>query len=138
MNSELIFYLAKKTSLCEKILRKSLGNFNVNLSNTTFATNPQTLGTKLCENFDECNLFFIVGGLEFSDRTGIKNIFSKAFAYESLDDMKKIENANGYQDGFLFRKGNQLILVFPDEPADIEAMLKEPLKSYIISFCENN
>lgn len=136
MNCELIFYLARKTSLCEKTLKKVLNSFNLNLKNTSFAADPQLLGNLICKGFADSRILFISGGLEFSDAQGIKNVLSKALAFESLDDIKKIENPNGFQDGYLFRRGNQLLLVFPDEPKDIEQMFKEPLFSYLRQFCE--
>ncbi|MDD5795477.1 MAG: hypothetical protein PUD24_00885 [Oscillospiraceae bacterium] len=138
MNCELIFYLAKKTSMCERVLKKQLTSFNINLGKTFFSTGSIQLGTLLCDTFKHCNLCFIVGGLEFSDRQGIKNVLSKALAYETLDDMKKIENPNNYQDGYVFRAGSQLLIVLPDEPDDISAMLKSPLKEYLMDFAENS
>lgn len=138
MNCELIFYLAKKTGMCERVLKKQLTSFNISLSKTFFSTGSIQLGTLLCDTFKHCNLCFIIGGLEFSDKQGIKNVLSKALAYEHLNDMKKIENPNGYQDGYIFRSGKQLLIVLPDEPDDIAEMLKEPLKSYIMDFSENN
>lgn len=137
MNCELIFYLARKTGLCEKTLKKVLNNFNLNLKNTSFAADPQTLGSLICKGFAESNILFVTGGLEFSDAQGIKNVLSKALAYEDLDDVKKIENQSGFQDGFLFRRGNQLLIVMPDQPKDMENMFKEPLFSYILQFCEH-
>lgn len=138
MNCELIFYLAKKTSICERVLKKQLTSFNISLTKTLFATGSIQLGTLLCNTFEHCNLCFIIGGLEFSDKQGIKNVLSKALAYENLDDIKKIENPNSYQDGYIFRHGKQLIVVLPDEPQDITAMLKPPLKNYLLDFSENN
>ncbi len=138
MNCELIFYLAKKTSMCERVLKKQLTSFNISLSKTFFSTGSIQLGTLLCETFKRCNLCFIIGGLEFSDKQGIKNVLSKALAYENLNDMKKIENPNGYQDGFIFRCGTQLLIVLPDEPDNIAEMLKDPLKTYIMDFSEHN
>lgn len=138
MNCELIFYLAKKTSVCERVLKKQLASFDISLTKTIFATGSIQLGTQLCKAFEHCNLCFIIGGLEFSDRQGIRNVLSKALAYESLDDIKKIENPNGCQDGYIFRCGKQLIVVLPDEPEDITAMLKPPLKNYLLDFSENN
>lgn len=138
MNCELIFYLAKKTSMCERVLKKQLTSFNINLSKTFFSTGSIQLGTLLCDSFERCNLCFIIGGMEFSDKQGIRNVLSKALAYESLDDMKKIENPNGFQDGYIFRCEKQLLVVFPDEPSDIKAMLKQPFKNYLLDFSENN
>ena len=138
MNCELVFYLAKKTSMCERVLKKQLTSLNINLVKTHLSTGSIQLGNLLCDAFKECSLCFIVGGLEFSDQYGIKNVLSKALANQHLDDMKKIENPNNYLDGFIFRAGSQLIVVLPDEPDDISAMLKSPLKEYLMDFSDHS
>ena len=138
MNCQLIFYLANKTGICERVLKKQLTSCNINLTKTFFATGSIQLGTILCDAFKECGLCFIVGGLEFSDKYGIKNVMSKALANQELDDMKRIENPNNYQDGFIFRSKGQLIAVLPDNPDDIAAMLDSPLREYLMDFSEHS
>ena len=138
MDCELIFYLAKKTSMCERVLKKKLISFNINLNKTFFSTGSMQLGELVCDCFKKYNLCFIIGGLALSDKQGIKNVLSKALANEKLDDMKKIANPNNYQDGYIFRSGKQLLIVLPDSPEDIEAMLKSPLKEYMLDFVENS
>ena len=51
MKSSIIFYSARKTSLCEKALRKCLPELGLNLSSAVFATKRPALGEALTQAF---------------------------------------------------------------------------------------
>ena len=63
MNGELIFYAARKTSLCERSLRKSFTELDLRLAKTTFAPNIQMLGKLVSASLDKNDIVFISGGL---------------------------------------------------------------------------
>ena len=72
MKSSIIFYSARKTSLCEKALRKCLPELGLNLSSAVFATKRPMLGEALTQAFTDADVVFTVGGLEFEDDRSIR------------------------------------------------------------------
>lgn len=134
MNCELIFYLAAKTGLCEKALENSIADTDLNFQTSLFATSPQTLGSLIIDAFDKTNVVFLIGGLRINDNSGVENVLSKALANKSPDDIKKLKNPVSDCDGYLIRQGGQLLIVLPDEPEEITAILSGPVKNYLSDF----
>lgn len=125
-----VFYNARKTSLCEKALKKSfLGTF-LETNDILFVTDKKALRKILTDSFKECNIVFIIGGLEFGDERNISNILSRLLKPQSVDECKKLKNNEG-DDGYVVRSGCQLIVVLPDEPKQITAVMQGPILGYI-------
>ena len=133
MNYELIFYLSTKTGLCEKALKNSISGLDLKLNESLFATSPEKLGELIIAAFERCDITFAVGGIS-NDKNGIENVLSKALAAKSPDDIKKLKNPLSSSDGYLIRQGGQLLIALPDEPEEIEAIFRGPLRSYILRF----
>lgn len=133
MKCNLVFYLARKTSYCEKALKKSLSKIGIELNTVCASTNPLMLGEKLTEALKICNLVFIIGGLGFSGENRLSDVLSRALATTkvSIGDVKKLSNNVGKSCGYIIRSGNQLIVALPDNPEELNAMLSSELKSYI-------
>ncbi len=130
MNCKLIFYAARKTSFCEKALQKSFSELDLEFVQTLFATDSEGLGIFLTDAFRKYNIVFVIGGLGFGDDKGIVSIISKAVADISIDDCKKLKNEFG-DDGFVLRAQNQVLVLLPDEPEQIEAIMQGPVGEYI-------
>ena len=62
-----IFYSARKTSLCERALKKSFSELDLDMSDISFAADRESLCNALTEAFGECNIVFVIGGLGFGD-----------------------------------------------------------------------
>ncbi|MBR1731687.1 MAG: hypothetical protein IJ725_04570 [Ruminococcus sp.] len=135
MNCELIFYYSTKTNLCEKALKKSIIGLELNYQTSLFATSPEKLGELVIDVFEKTNVVFVIGGLS-GDKNGIENVLSKVLATKTPDDLKKLQNPLSSRDGYLVRQSGQLMVVLPDEPDEIEAIMQGPLRKYIESFCE--
>ena len=132
MKCDVIFYLAKKTALCQKKLGEILTVRGYELNTVTAATSPQSLGMQLTDDLNCVNLVFIVGGLRDNDIRGISNVFSKALANSSTDIIpKRLKNEVGLFDGYILRSGKQTIICIPDTPKEIESVLNEPLLNYL-------
>lgn len=132
MKCDVIFYLAKKTALCQKKLGEMLTVRGYELNTVTAATSPQSLGMQLTDDLNCVNLVFIVGGLRDNDIRGISNVFSKALANSSTGIIpKRLKNEVGLFDGYILRSGKQTIICIPDTPKEIESVLNEPLLNYI-------
>lgn len=133
MKCNLVFYLARKTSYCEKALKKALSEINTELNTVCASTNPLMLGEKLTQALTTCNLVFIIGGLGFSGENRLSDVLSRALATSKvkIGDVRKLTNNVGKSCGYLIRSGNQLIVALPDNPEELSAMLSPQLKAYI-------
>ena len=130
MHCRLVFFAARKTSFCERALQKSFSELDLELVKTCFATDSEQLGVELTDAFKKLNVVFVVGGLGFDDEKGIKSIISRALCETPVNDCKKLKNEYG-DDGYVIRAANQLLVLLPDEPAQIEEIMHGPLKKYI-------
>lgn len=126
------FFAARKTSFCERALQKSFSELDLELVKTCFATDSEQLGVELTDAFKKLNVVFVVGGLGFDDEKGIKSIISRALCETPVNDCKKLKNEYG-DDGYVIRAANQLLVLLPDEPAQIEEIMHGPLKKYIMA-----
>lgn len=132
MNCRLVFFAARKTSFCERALQKSFSELDLELVKTCFATDSEQLGNELTDVFKKLNVVFVVGGLGFDDEKGIKSIISRALCETPVNDCKKLKNENG-DDGYVVRAANQILILLPDEPEQIESIMQGPLRKYIMA-----
>lgn len=132
MNCRLVFFAARKTSFCERALQKSFSELDLELVKTCFATDSEQLGNELTDAFKKLNAVFVVGGLGFDDEKGIKSIISRALCETPVNDCKKLTNENG-DDGYVVRAANQILILLPDEPEQIESIMQGPLRKYIMA-----
>lgn len=132
MNCRLVFFAARKTSFCERALQKSFSELDLELVKTCFATDSEQLGNELTDAFKKLNVVFVVGGLGFDDEKGIKSIISRALCETPVNDCKKLKNENG-DDGYVVRAANQILILLPDEPEQVESIMQGPLRKYIMA-----
>ncbi len=132
MKCDLIFYLAKKTALCEKKIKELFSNTIYQLNSVTASTTPDSLGMQLTDALNCVNLIFVVGGLRDNDVRAISNVLSKALANSSTNIIpKRLKNEVGDFDGYILRSGKQTIICIPDNPEEIENMLNENMFNYL-------
>ncbi|MBQ4105398.1 MAG: hypothetical protein IJC86_03310 [Clostridia bacterium] len=133
MKCDLIFYLARRTSYCEKALKKQLAEIGIGLNEVTASTTPVMLGEKLVDSLGRCNLVFIIGGLGFSGKNGLSDVLSKALSATrvTIADTRKLRNEIGKQYGYLIRCGKQMIVALPDKPDELSEMFSPALVSCI-------
>ena len=125
-----VFYLARKTSLCERALKKSFSEIELDMSDISFAADRGSLCNALTEAFTECNIVFVIGGLGFGDERDVKSIVSRLIKSSCVDDCKKLKNHTG-DDGYIIRADSQLLVLLPDEPEQIEAIMQGAITGYI-------
>lgn len=130
MNCSIIYYSARKTSFCEKALKKFLAETGLNLVSAVFTTKKEAFGDALIKAFEQSDAVFTVGGLEFEDNRSARDIVSQAAAGSSPELCRRLKNAQG-DDGYLLRAGSQLLVMLPDEPGQIEQMTRGELAAYI-------
>lgn len=132
MKCDLIFYLAKKTALCEKKIKELFVTTVYQLNSVTASTTPDSLGMQLTDALNCVNLIFVVGGLRNNDVRAISNVLSKALANSSTNIIpKRLKNEVGDFDGYILRSGKQTIICIPDNPEEIENMLNENMFNYL-------
>jgi hypothetical protein len=132
MKCDLIFYLAKKTALCEKKIKELFANNIYQLNSVTASTTPDSLGMQLTDALNCVNLIVVVGGLRDNDVRAISNVLSKALANSSTNIIpKRLKNEVGDFDGYILRSGKQTIICIPDNPEEIENMLNENMFNYL-------
>lgn len=132
MKCDLIFYLAKKTALCEKKIKELFANTVYQLNSLTASTTPDSLGMQLTDALNCVNLIVVVGGLRDNDVRAISNVLSKALANSSTNIIpKRLKNEVGDFDGYILRSGKQTIICIPDNPEEIENMLIENMFNYL-------
>ena len=130
MNCSIIYYSARKTSFCEKALKKFLSETGLNFVSAVFTTKKEAFGDALIKAFEKGDAVFTVGGLEFEDSRSARDIISQAAASSDPELCRRLENAQG-DDGSLIRAGRQLLVMLPDEPEQIEAITRGALSAYI-------
>ena len=132
MKCDLIFYLAKKTALCEKKIKELFANTIYQLNSVTASTTPDSLGMQLTDALNCVNLIVVVGGLRDNDVRAISNVLSKALANSSTNIIpKRLKNEVGDFDGYILRSGKQTIICIHDNPKEIENMLNENMFNYL-------
>ena len=130
MKSSIIYYTARKTSFCEKALKKSFAQMGLALHSAVFANDKKALGEALTAAFTQSDAVFTVGGLAFEDSRSIRDIISQAAAGSDPSVCRRIKNDRG-DDGYFIRAGKQVLVMLPDEPEQIEAMTRGALTAAI-------
>lgn len=132
MKYNLIFYLSKKTSYCEKALKKALAPIGGEAHQITSATTPVELGAQVSRSLRICPLTVIIGGFNSFDDDNLRTVLSRVFSNSSLtlENMRKLSAESG-NEGYIVRDKNQILLAFPDSPDDITEMCSDELLAYI-------
>ncbi len=129
MDCRIVFYTAVKTSLCEKAVKKGCSAAGLKISGAVFATDRQGMGRQLCEALSMGDPVFLIGGLGFSDRRNAADILASAASNANVEELYRVET--GGDDGYLLRAGDQLLVLLPDDPGQIEAALSGALGEYL-------
>lgn len=132
MKYDLIFYISKKTSYCERALKRALMRIDGETNRVVSATSPVMLGEEVSRSLRICPLTVIIGGLGCDDDDNLATVLSRVFSNSTLtlDNMRRLSSGSGAQ-GYIIRYKNQIMLALPDSPEDIDSMFTEELLSYI-------
>ena len=126
MKYNLIFYISKKTSYCEKAVRKALSMIGGEAHQITCAVTPVALGEEVTHSLKICPLTVIVGGFGSMEDDNLATVLSRVFSNSSLtlESMRKLKAQSGAQ-GYIIRYKTQILLALPDSPQDISEMFSE-------------
>ena len=132
MKYDLIFYISKKTSYCEKALRRALTKIGGEPHRITGATSPTELGAQVSHSLSICPMAVIIGGFGSDEDNNLATVLSRVFSNSTLnlDNMRRLSSESG-EAGYIIRYKSQILLALPDSPEDISGMLTDDLLSYI-------
>lgn len=128
MDCNLIFYSSRKTGYCESALKSALEGKKYKVTRVQSAYNPEMLGEKINESLCECNMIFVVGGMDRDDGLSTPDILSKAFSKNKplpTSDMLKIGDVT---EGYKLSCLKQTIVLLPDSPEKILPLVNLSLK----------
>ena len=132
MKYDLIFYISKKTSYCEKAIRKALASIGGEPHRIVRAVTPTELGAQVTGSLKICPLAVIIGGLSSDYDDNLANVLSRVFSNSTLtlENMRKLSADSGCA-GYIVRCKSQILLALPDSPEDITQMCSEELLEFI-------
>lgn len=132
MKYNLIFYLSKKTSYCEKAIRKALNTVGGEPHRIAAAVEPTALGEEVIRSLKACPLTVIIGGFNSDEDDNIETVLSRVFSKSplTLENMRKLSVPGG-REGYIIRCKTQILLALPDSPEDITQMCSEELLAFI-------
>ena len=136
MTGELIFYAARKTSLCERSLRKSFSELDLIADEAKFAANCKTLGELVVSSLKTNDIVFVTGGLDIGGESDSPSVFARAFSDNPTFEMKRLKNSSG-SDGYVFASDSQAIILLPDDPQQIENIMNGALRGFLKRYREN-
>ncbi|MBQ6626202.1 MAG: hypothetical protein IIX27_02805 [Ruminococcus sp.] len=133
MKYDILFYKSRKTSYCEKALKRKLSEIKFNSNRIIAQVTPMNLGETLCESLTLCNLVVIVGGFSKNDDENLLTVLSRALSSAglTLNNIRKLKGA--FVDGYIIKYNKQMILALPDNPSEIEFLLSETFLDYLKS-----
>ncbi len=135
MDCQIIFYMAQKTGYCEKTLKRKFKKSQFKIIETSGSATVKELGVCLASAVNSYNFTIILGGLSKTGNDNITHVLSRAFSQTSTNlQIKKVINPCGGDDGYILESGEQIILVLPDEPKHIYAMVGNSLLKYLSDF----
>ena len=132
MDCKVIFYSARKTSFCERTLRKNFSQFSLGFIESSFANNSKDFGKLIISAFEKVDIVFVIGGLGIDGNRGMKNIISNALESTEFDECYKLKNSQG-EDGYVVKCGLQMLVLLPDEPVQIEEIMQGVLGKYLLT-----
>ena len=132
MKYDLIFYISKKTSYCERAARRALGKIDAEPHRIVGATTPTELGAEVSHSLRICPMAVIIGGLGSDYDDNLATVLSRVFSNSSLtlENMRKLKSADG-DEGYIIRYRSQILLALPDSPDAVEELCTDELLSFI-------
>ncbi len=130
---DIIFYHSGRTAEAERLLQKRLESLRLIRRHSGAAVSPRELAKRLDRSLRRSDAVFIIGGLDGgkqSTDTILSLVLSSRGA--SLNCEKLVDEEGNIS--YLIRSQRQCIIVMPDEPEVMDAMLKKRLRDQLGTF----
>lgn len=127
MNAGILFYLARKTSLCQKRLSRYAGYYDIAVTNVKICAKQAGLRPAMASLLESHPVVFVVSGCADSRPSAAAPIFETLkIPLDAQGEPKGVLRLNGTEKtGYLIESLNQAIVLLPDYPPELEAMLPQ-------------
>lgn len=129
---DLIFYLSRKTSYSEKVLRKRLSAIDFDVNRILSTTETHDLGVLTCQSLRLTNVVFLIGGLDSSGDANMSVILSRVLSSTGLGIKNAKRLKTDTTSGYIITYKKQIIIALPDNPKEIEKMINNEFLCYLM------
>lgn len=126
MNTGLLFYLAHRTSLCQRLITRYAGYFDLTFPGIKICAKQAGLRPSMANLIARYPVVFVVGAATESARPECARLIfdTLKIPLDSHGEPKGVLRLNGNKvTGYLIESMNQAIAVLPDIPEELELML---------------
>ena len=128
MKTALIYYTAHKTGYCETALKGAALPLGVDIDGIFAAVSLRNFGDSINSCLNKYDTVFVVGDIGRSDRAGIMPVLSCGLGEKNVKSGKFQAGGNT---GYLLEFDNKKIVVLPDRPEAITALVSAQLIEYL-------
>lgn len=125
MEAGILFYLARRTSVCQKLLGKTFGWFGVQIVQTRVCTEESRINRSMGALLRGCGVVFLTGAAESGRPASAAHIFRTLHIPTDRKGeplgVKKLPGPT--VTGYLIESRTQAIVLLPDDPCEILKML---------------
>lgn len=127
MNAGLLFYLARRTSLCQKQLSRFAGYYELTVSSVKICAKEGGLRPAMAQLVTGLPVVFVLSDTPSSRPVCARSIFRTLhIPMETNGEPKGVLRLNGAEKtGYLIESINQAIVVLPDIPEELALMLPQ-------------
>jgi hypothetical protein len=139
MNTGLLFYLARRTSMCQRQISRYIGYYDLSLSNIKICAKRGGLRPVMSQLIATLPLVFIVSDAPERQPTCARPLFrTLRIPQDSQGEPKGVLKLSGTEKtGYLIESLNQAIVVLPDIPEEIMQMLPFACERLNLKFALN-
>lgn len=127
MNAGLLFYFARKTSLCQKQLSRYAGYYELSVSDVKICAKKDGLRPAMGQLISSLPVVFLVGSSPEERPSCALPIFETLnIPLDSAGEPKGVLRLSGTEKkGYLIESLNQAIVILPDIPEELMQMLPQ-------------
>lgn len=127
MNAGLLFYFARKTSLCQKQLGRHVGYYEISVADVKVCAKKEGLRPAMGQLISSLPVVFLVGDTPDIRPSCAPPIFETLhIPTDSKGEPKGVLRLNGAEKtGYLIESLNQAIVILPDIPGELMQMLPQ-------------
>lgn len=127
MNTGILFYFARKTSVCQKIIEKSAGFFGMRISEVSVCAARESVSGCIAPLLHRVPVVFLVSAAEGSRPDCAAEVFRVLrVPLDREGEPRGVMKLKGSEvRGYLIESVNQAIVIFPDDPCEILRMLPD-------------
>ncbi len=136
MNTGLLFYLARRTLLCQKQLSRLIKYYKLSLTDVKICAKEDGLRPAMSQLISSLPIVFVLSDTPSSRPVCARPIFKTLHVpMESNGEPKGVLRLSGIEKtGYLIESMNQAIVVLPDLPEELAVMLPKACERLKLKF----